>query len=134
MICGSCKVDKPEEAFYLKSKLTGKRQSKCKECHKTYLKGHYHKRKETYLASAKRGRNRISEFVREAKSVPCADCGNNYPYYVMDFDHKSDKVFNISRSHTVSKQALLEEIDKCDVVCSNCHRIRTHNRLRSSTG
>ena len=67
--------------------------------------------------------------VREAKSVPCADCGRSYPYYVMDFDHvKGSKVCGVARLVTTrNKGAVLREIDKCEVVCANCHRMRTHS-------
>lgn len=65
------------------------------------------------------------------KSVPCMDCGITYPPHVMDFDHvRGEKLFEIglalSRNKAMPK--ILLEIEKCDVVCSNCHRIRTYNR------
>ena len=64
------------------------------------------------------------------KSVPCMDCGEVYPPYVMDFDHRpeNEKSFTISKSLNVDLEKLMMEIEKCDVVCSNCHRMRTHNR------
>ena len=64
------------------------------------------------------------------------DCGKNYPYWVMDFDHvRGEKSFNLSKyrySHANIKM-VQEEIDKCDLVCSNCHRDRTHKRREEST-
>ncbi len=64
------------------------------------------------------------------KSIPCEDCNVYYPPYVMDFDHLYSKKINIAeapiRWNSVSR--LLAEIDKCDVVCSNCHRVRTYLR------
>jgi hypothetical protein len=72
---------------------------------------------------------RIKEEVDEIKSRPCADCGVQYPPHVMDFDHiGDDKAFNISRMYSHSREAIMKEIQKCEVVCSNCHRIRTHAR------
>lgn len=70
--------------------------------------------------------------VTRAKSVPCFDCHVRYPYYVLDFDHRPDevKLFNVA-SYARNKptlEALQAEIMKCDVVCSNCHRERTHQR------
>lgn len=56
------------------------------------------------------------------------DCGVVYPPYVLDFDHRdpSTKKFNIAMHvRQVSRQRLLAEIEKCDIVCANCHRIRT---------
>jgi len=78
-------------------------------------------------------RRTLSETIRKIKEeTPCADCGKNYPYYVMDFDHLEDKSFGISDAinrRRKSLKAVLEEIAKCEVVCANCHRGRTHSRL-----
>lgn len=61
---------------------------------------------------------------------PCMDCGKKYPPYVMDFDHRENekKELLVSKVGAYGMPALLREIQKCDVVCSNCHRIRTHDR------
>lgn len=73
-------------------------------------------------------RVRAVQAMKEAS--PCTDCGKFYPYYVMDFDHTSDgKEGNVSqmvKTHTM--KAILAEIGKCELVCANCHRIRTHSR------
>lgn len=77
-------------------------------------------------AQAKRRRERGTALINEAKDVPCADCGNRYPPYVMDFDHKGNKDYNVGNMKGMSPETILLEIAKCDVVCANCHRIRTH--------
>ena len=60
---------------------------------------------------------------------PCAECGVFYPHYMMEFDHvRGGKKFNIGNSHGHSLEELLDEIDKCEVVCANCHRMRTYLR------
>ena len=68
--------------------------------------------------------------MRSLKTEPCTDCGVTYPPYVMDFDHvRGDKLFTIGMStQTKSKQQILDEAAKCDVVCANCHRKRTYER------
>jgi hypothetical protein len=69
--------------------------------------------------------------LRDLKTkTPCVDCGINYPYYVMDFDHvRGQKHANVMELvSTLSKKKIDEEIAKCEIVCSNCHRIRTHMR------
>jgi hypothetical protein len=75
----------------------------------------------------------IEAKINEIKeSSPCADCGSFYPAVVMDFDHLpgSTKVGTIgSLKHRLGMDGLLEEISKCEIVCSNCHRIRTLARL-----
>lgn len=68
------------------------------------------------------------EYIRQAKRQPCTDCDTEYPYYVMQFDHvRGEKLFNLS-SYTGGYKRIDEEIAKCDVVCANCHFIRTHER------
>lgn len=62
------------------------------------------------------------------------DCGVTYPWYVMDFDHVfGEKYMEISLmvSNLNSKEKILAEIDKCQLVCSNCHRERTFKELAS---
>ncbi len=62
----------------------------------------------------------------------CADCGYNKDPVALDFDHiLGEKAFNIGQSVGAhGLLALLEEVDKCEVVCANCHRIRTVDRGR----
>lgn len=79
----------------------------------------------------KNGFRNTIEYVKQIKNVPCMDCKNIYHYCVMDFDHRGEeeKVDNISamcRNYSLKK--VKEEIKKCDIICSNCHRIRTYNR------
>lgn len=78
----------------------------------------------------------IRALVATAKSKPCADCGVSYPPYVMDFDHRpgTGKSFQISSSVVGGRSlaTVQAEIDKCDLVCSNCHRERTFGRIREA--
>lgn len=76
----------------------------------------------------------MKSMVEEAKNGPCMDCRVSYPPYVMDFDHRGDdlKVMKISTLVTKGNlSALLAEMAKCDLVCSNCHRERTHRRAEA---
>lgn len=70
-------------------------------------------------------RRDVVVFKNAAKDAPCMDCGVRYPPYVMDFDHRdpTEKKMAVSRAKTL--QAAADEIQKCDLVCSNCHRQRT---------
>lgn len=79
-------------------------------------------------------RSRIQKFLTDAKRKPCADCGAEYHPYVMDFDHvRGDKCMTLGSARqnygTVGWDKLREEIAKCDVVCANCHRIRTLHKI-----
>lgn len=66
--------------------------------------------------------------LAEIKNVPCVDCGGKFPHYVMDFDHgDEEKLFKIASDlNNVSWDEILAEIAKCDIICSNCHRIRSY--------
>ncbi len=90
----------------------------------------YQANKATVAAKKDRKQQRMKAIVREAKAVPCADCGGRYPHYVMDFDHvNGTKVANISRIVLSNNLSALErELTKCEAVCANCHRERTHQR------
>lgn len=91
---------------------------------------YYDRNKHVYLEKNRRKRKRMKALAREAKSVPCMDCGQRYPYFVMDFDHREHKRALIPRLiNSLSLRRLEAEIAKCDVVCSNCHRSRTFRRL-----
>lgn len=76
-------------------------------------------------------------FIRQAKTRPCTDCGIQYPYYVMEFDHvQGDKKYDLSRLGKLqaSWKTIEAEIAKCQVVCSNCHRERTAQRMATASG
>lgn len=79
---------------------------------------------------ARRRRERNRKLVQDYKvEKGCADCGYNGHHAALEFDHISDnKVQNVATLMGKEK-ALWEEIAKCEVVCSNCHSIRTWNRL-----
>lgn len=87
--------------------------------------------KEKTIERHRGNRRKIEDYIREYKeSRGCLDCGKMYPYYILDFDHVKEKKFNISRfSETTNSLCIVkEEIEKCEVVCANCHRIRTWSR------
>lgn len=71
-------------------------------------------------------------FISEIKECsPCVDCGEFYPHYVMDWDHLpgETKWMSVSKMSTrCSRESILSEIAKCELVCANCHRERTHQR------
>jgi len=85
--------------------------------------------------NAPKRKRRLRSIIQEIKNVPCADCGVKYPPYVMEFDHvRGEKVRDISNmvSESVQIEKLLEEIEKCEVVCANCHRERTFQQRLDS--
>lgn len=102
-----------------------------KAFHKEWYKRNKDRLKLKAKTNNKEYKKRNRDYVRAIKEAsPCKDCGKKYPHYVMDFDHLVDKTANISRLviNFNSIESIQKEIDKCELVCSNCHRIRTWNR------
>jgi hypothetical protein len=68
--------------------------------------------------------------MRAGKDHPCVDCGVQYPAYVMQFDHlpQHEKLFILSEAEHYGHQKIVDEIAKCEVVCTNCHLQRTYKR------
>jgi hypothetical protein len=129
-LCTKCDKEKPVDEFNKNKARKDGLATMCRQCWKAYYKTYYESGKEKKRLATQRKTNResVKAYIQAAKNVPCADCGNSYPSYVMDFDHLGDKSFTISQKIGYSLKKIKEEIAKCDVVCSNCHRIRTHNR------
>ena len=79
---------------------------------------------------ARLGRAYITQ-IKEAN--PRVDCGKFYPACVMDFDHTADdKLSGVSTLASASRKTIDVEIAKCELVCANCHRIRTYITRRSA--
>lgn len=128
--CPKCNVNKVLSDFAWKNKARDKYATNCKECHREYTKGHYYSNKEYYLLKGSKQRIRKSEYIRNFRDKPCTDCGQTFPYYMMEFDHRDpeDKKFSIARMNAYSWKQINDEIAKCDIVCANHHRERTHLR------
>jgi hypothetical protein len=132
--CNLCNLVQEIDNFSWKNKNKNTRSSKCKSCHKEYVKTHYINNCKLYKDKAyksnKKYRKRNKQYVTELKTVPCMDCGNSYDPVCMDFDHLRDKKTNIANlvKESYSLARLNKEIEKCEVVCANCHRLRTKNR------
>lgn len=96
---------------------------------------HYLENKQKYKDKARAQIKATKAWVSEYKEAnPCADCQNTYPACVMDFDHRKDehKVLEVAKLVNFGLKLVQAEIKKCDLVCSNCHRIRTRDRRLSS--
>ena len=105
---------------------------KCPECRAANAA--YHKK---YYHGARSGkgeawnRTKTRDFIRKYKvEEGCADCGYNSTADALELDHLpgETKISNVTSISSFPK--LLVELAKCEVVCANCHRIRTHTRMR----
>lgn len=133
-VCAMCKQEKTLEEFNTKTSRSGasKKQPYCKDCSKAYHKKHYEKNKKDYYEKTKRylkaNQAKLLEYLKDKK---CTDCPED-DSVVLEFDHLRDKTANVS---SVMKswcwEKILTEIEKCEIVCCNCHRRRTLKRANS---
>jgi hypothetical protein len=137
-ICARCQVAKSLADFPIKNAARGTYRSYCRPCCREYGKEHYRKNLTAYLSRARtrrtvdRPKNRgwIAAYLA---THPCVDCGEADPV-VLEFDHreptlKSNEVGRLI--HSGSLEILRAEVEKCDVRCGNCHRIRTAKQFGS---
>ena len=132
-VCLRCHKTRRETSFHFRNKLLNKRHQECKDCMHERINTHYSANKKYYVDKAKENskkqdnRNRL--FVCEYLSKhPCIDCGED-DIIVLEFDHQRDKSFAVSTMSNRSIQKILEEIEKCEVRCANCHRRKTAKQL-----
>ena len=109
-VCSHCKEDKPNSEFWIRKNRDYQFHSMCKDC------------------NAKDRQERQKDFKQQCvdyKGGECQCCGYNACNHALDFHHIDPKTksFGISRSRkTKITQEVLDELDKCLLVCSNCHR------------
>jgi hypothetical protein len=138
--CFKCGLKKSLEGFYKRKSgnRAGEYYEKCKDCYKSRGRDYYHKNRERQLSLSKQRKEKYIEerkgLLAKIKNRPCADCGKIYPPWVMDFDHREADLKIGTVSYLTFRKLLkfdkiLEEIEKCDLVCANCHRERTYQRL-----
>jgi len=109
------------------------RQWWCKGCFRDYFAARGQKHLDQVKAAVKRRRLESRKLVAERRQLGCADCGERDPV-ILEFDHVAAKNGNVSDMvrHAVAPKRVAAEMDRCEVVCSNCHRIRTFSRMEYS--
>lgn len=138
--CSKCNLKKSLNDFYIRKTglRAGEYYEKCSECYKNRGRNYYRQNRERQLSLAKlRKKKYVLErkiWLEKIKKKPCADCGKIYPPWVMDFDHtdghiKIGTISFLAFKNTATFETIKKEIGKCDLVCANCHRQRTHDRL-----
>ena len=94
-----------------------------------YNVAYYAKNREAETERVTRRQQATLAWLRDIRRVPCMDCGRSFPPHAMDFDHRDPKTKSFSLASLnvyLKNRAVLEtEMTKCDVICGNCHRIRT---------
>ncbi|HKS69046.1 MAG TPA: hypothetical protein VJQ45_01400 [Ktedonobacterales bacterium] len=137
-VCTKCGPPaQPIENFAIRSRAKGTRQYVCRNCQNEYVRQHYQTHRAKYIEKARLRNAGVSRtttaFVVEyLRHHPCVDCGES-DIVVLEFDHLRDKFLEVSALCVggYSLEAVKREIDKCEVVCANCHRRRTAKRAGS---
>jgi hypothetical protein len=110
-ICIRCDTKKSNSEFYERCDRTNKVQSYCKQCNKDLV---IERKKE------------LKRKCVEYKGGVCESCGYNKCMAALEFHHKYNKEFGISTIRITSwdknKEKLIKELDKCMLLCANCHR------------
>jgi len=121
-ICSKCKQEKELTEF---NKHRYGVTSWCKECVRDRSKQHYEENnislKEKQRLYIQQRREWFNEFK---KTLKCIKCGENH-IACLEFHHRDPKQKEFSIAGAVShsnKEKVIKELEKCDVLCANCHR------------
>lgn len=132
--CSKCKKEQLLSEFCNDKRSLDGKASNCKSCGREFNRISYQKHKEKRLEENKKynqiKRNFFLDYLSKQK---CVDCGDDR-ILVLQFDHLEPRnsgkcVTEMVYTHGLEK--LKEEIKKCEVVCANCHSIRTFTRKKS---
>lgn len=122
--CSKCHLPKNDNDF-------SPNKSACKVCRNTEQKLYAQNNKETVRAGENNKKIRNRNYIYNSKlNKACIDCGITYDPCILQYDHiNNNKVNKISNMITNSSiERIQKEINKCELVCTNCHRNRTHSR------
>lgn len=132
--CCRCKEEKSEVEFNKKTSNPDGLERYCKECHRKKNQRHYQNNKKKYKTSANKHKRDRRSWYQEIKStLKCFICSEDKPWR-LGFHHldPTEKELEISLmiSKGTSKQKIIEEMNKCIVVCHNCHA-DIHHKLNN---
>lgn len=132
-ICNKCKEEKVLSKF---NKRYGKPQPYCRECNRIYHKGHYQKHRLKYIADANKrqwqSRANALQYVMEYAKGGCSLCDER-DFKCLEFDHLDPTTKKLAISKMVSggysTKTIFKELQKCRILCANCHKKHTANQF-----
>ena len=143
-VCSTCKESKPKRDFYVNRAKKDGRQYFCKKCQNDYHNNKWYKKKKVervqQVKEYKLHKKRVNyrKVIKDYFSKGCIDCGE-MDIRVLEFDHVRGvkKRFKHRRGEGVSFllmngynwETIKKEIDKCEVRCCNCHKLRTYEQF-----
>ncbi len=127
-VCDRCHLPKPRKNFLFRTKGNDRERSYCSSCRSLVRNRHYSENKESYISGAKHRRDLVREsYFSWLSCHPCVDCGESdvvvlEPDHVRGVKHRS---VGAMVSGGEPWTAILDELEKCDIRCSNCHTRKT---------
>ena len=134
--CARCGETKPLSMFHIHRGRRDGVQTFCKACRAMIDHDRYERIRGTRVLTRTWERGRAEWLLSLKRGRPCTDCGQVFPPQVMQWDHLpgTPKLGNISTDFRArSRGEVLDEIAKCELVCTNCHTIRTFQRAGWAT-
>lgn len=128
--CSRCKIKKQNSDFNKSTKNSDGLHAYCRDCHKQHYKDNADRHKTRVAIRNKRITKELQNIMWEYLQHGCVDCGEKN-IVVLDFDHVTgEKISSVTElmRRKVSEKVIKNEIDKCEVRCANCHRIKTEER------
>ena len=134
--CSLCKRDKPLDDFHRQARSKDGRAAACKLCKKDTDAASHQRHRSARLAKRKVDRDaHVAWMISLKGECRCTDCRLVHPHWRMQWDHlpEYEKKFEIGEAYRIvagpnRRQQILDEIEKCELVCANCHCDRTHGR------
>ncbi len=121
--CIACKVLKEPNEFHGHVKKSNGKQSSCKECNRARDQKKYLRNRDAILAKTKQRWSVGKNFMDQVKAeVGCSICDERrVPCLEFHHEYPEDKSFTLGNAAMKPKEALIKEMNKCIVLCSNCH-------------
>jgi ribosomal protein L32 len=129
--CGKCGEQQELTSFHRRGRIV---QAWCRSCRQTYDRSYHARNSSTRVAQSRMRRAKLARFNAEMKAAtPCADCGHFFHHAAMTWDHipgvpKLADIANLVKGGM--RRKFFIELTKCELVCANCHAVRTWSRQR----
>ena len=130
-ICRKCGREQDLSAFHRRGKIV---QAWCRSCRKAYDADYHARNSARRVAQSRDRRAKLARFHAELKAAtPCADCDTFFHHAAMTWDHLPEESKATDVAVLVAggmRKKFFVEILKCELVCANCHAVRTWSRRR----
>lgn len=127
--CSQCNEVKHSSLFNKNRTRKDGLQTFCRECSIILNRQRYLSNRDHHCRVMRENRSKYRQNIRSwfreyKKTISCIRCGENHPS-TLDFHHNDPNVKELNIAKMVaqySKEKILSEIEKCSVLCANCHR------------